>query len=337
MAVAFTLVFGAPLFWFALETNGGRAARGLAGAEAWLLAWLLAVAGAAITMHFRRLHGQGRDVFGGAHALAFGSLFVVWTGVTATVVSARAGDFGIRSGALVIAALVTGLAAIAVVAVRASRPLVPLPITPTPTLVSATLPWLLPIVALAGIRALPEAPQWSGAISGLGMSGILFLQIETVAWPAVVVVAWGWDALHGHGRDPLLRAALGVAVFALVATTIVPVCVEPEDSLTVARVGPDGERATVLADFDALIRATSAMLLLCAGLCAWLLRRVGEGGRALDALEVAVLAVVGVVGTVVGVPRVGPEAAPLAVAAAAALTWLLTWRRGNSLSAAPAS
>ncbi len=325
MAVLFTLLAGLPLFWLAHLGSTGRVVAGLAGAELWALAWVL---GLGLLRLRRRRHLATPDL-----PMLVGAALLVWVIATNVVV----GTLSTARGGLVILALFVFVAAgIGMLLTSQARRIEPavraLPgsrvVPPLDKLALAGVPMLIPALALVGIRALPEAEQWAGDIANVGMSGLLFVQLASVAWPALVIVAWGVDQSDGSTDRVLHRIALGLAVLALAFTCVVPYA-DPSDRVwAISRLQPNGTRLHVIADFAALQRTASWMLLACAVLSASAFTALGRGRRGLGLLEVVVLVAIAAGGTVYGVPRMGPEASPMACAAACVVAWIVSRVRG---------
>ncbi len=323
MALLVTLVFGTPFVLYGLEQNTGRAARGLAGAAVWALFWVVGAGliGLSRTYASERRRGEARVSV--RFMVALGSFLGVMGVVLATTVYVlRAGDFGmnptgfIAARSLLLAAVGVPLAPLLLAWSGRRRPTHAPPVR---EVLRACAPFLLPALALQLARVLPVSAPLEGRIAGPGISGLLFLQLETAAFPALLLVVWAIDRADGSAGPRAGRVLAVVCAAVLAASSIVPVLVEPEAAFSGTVLLRGGERVPVPLDLDALARATSLMLLACSLVCVQQLARVRRGSAPLAGWRLPALFVLPVAVSVPLATIVGPTTAPLAVALACLL------------------
>ncbi len=324
MTLFVTLFAGLPFVLLGLLMNHGRAARGLAGAEVWVQLWVL---GAALLVTCRR---HARGVRSGTPGdpwrfrLALARVLGVWTvACIATVSARRSYDFGLGGATPLGLGLVVAGVFLAVAPRLARRQAARTggdtrrASPPDAALLRACTPMLLPAVALLVLRSVPPAERFGGLLSPPSLSGILVLQLETVAFPALLLVSWALDRTDGSRGSSAARGLAFTCVAFLVVTSVVPVFLQPESSWTTRAPAPGGTGLLVHRfDLDGLTRSTSIMLLACSGLTIDQLARVRRGCAPIGWRGSLALAALSAGPGALLALRMGPSAAPLAVTAA---------------------
>lgn len=280
MALISTLTLGGMVWCWGLSQGANRAARGLGAWVAWAI--LFVFVAALVAARARRAAGprcdQGIRVWWAVRDTGLLSFVAVL--VLVFIMPAVAGDFGVNNwGAAVVIGfgLIPWGVALAALAPTLQRRLVrdPLPGSETPSATAAVLallPMLLPAVVLFAQLHLPVAPAWAGRLAGRGFAGITFLQLETISWPAALLVAWALDLMDGSRSRPVHRRVAVLAVVALLLCLVAPPVVDGASVYSLGRPQPSQEGAAPLS-FTPLLRSVAAMLAACTALSVdWLLR-----------------------------------------------------------------
>ncbi|MCB9896781.1 MAG: hypothetical protein H6825_02130 [Planctomycetes bacterium] len=297
-ALVHTLVVGGLVWGLGLGTNSGRVARGEAAAYVWTV--LFAYVATLVALAARRHRSLGHPLHATAaervrrgarlvREIAFPSLGAVLL-LAIGIPALGAGDFGIDQdpaltiGVLVMPWLLPLVAAPFVIGAFSVRVRTLLRVPPPPDVVPpsprayvlALLPMLLPAVALAWLYHAPVPDELVGRVEGKGLAGILFLQLETLALPAALVVACALDASDGsRARFPYPAYVVGISLFSLAVASLVPVVVGAGSTLA-HTVVVDGESRVEPLEVDFILRGAAAMLLACSlasGGMLWLMGR----------------------------------------------------------------
>lgn len=297
-----TLVAGGLLWLYGLSVNAGRAARGNAAVFVWIVLWAFVTALVVLTARRRQLElrrGPDRPASPARRLVPLRDVaLTVAVAAFALLVGVDelAGDFGLhhrgRYAALTLCAL-PFMASPLIMAPLAAWLRRTLRTTPRPEVtlpspgayVLALLPMLAPAALLAWLFLAPVPAHLADVIAGNGLAGIGFLQLETLALPAALIVACGLDTTDGsRGRWPYAAWVVGVSVVALVLTAALPVAVEPEGMHSPVRLRDDWRVPDELPPLG-LLRGTSVLMLVCSlasGAILWGMgrRRVAAAARA---------------------------------------------------------
>ena len=342
MALVSTLLIGGAVWAWGLAHGGNRAARGMGGWLVWtlLFAFVAALVAAWARRNARPPTSRGAGI---ARALrdtvliALAAALALGVGIPLT----GAGDLGIDEDALVVlfavALIVPGLGLVALAPWIRPRTVIPLGggprVVSAGAVVRALAPMLLPALVLFTLLRLPVAPEWQGRITGRGLAGIAFLQLETLAWPAAIMVAWAIDVVDGSRSRRWHRTLAALAAAALIACAIVPPRI---DAASTYALGPALTEGALEPSLGPLLRATALMLLGCAELSSQWLLKVRRWGVAPGRGALIALFVVPVPMLALGV-MIGPQAVPLAAVLGCGVAWATARPMGRPAAPADAS